>query len=279
MQRRHVVLADGIWNNKNDGSKGRHRRWKSKTGTYEGAELFGLLEGFDGLHSQLISAESHKTLELRYTFNRREIMISQLTKEQCEQNLGGKVWDCAVVLLRCYLEQGGEELQGKTVLELGSGLGLTGIACVIAGAAHTVLTDAYTAAVLTKNVAANLTPEECGRVDVKELVWGSTSSEENILTQNFKGRAPDIIVASDVLYSTAVAPALIETLQHMCGVQTRVIIAYKHRHACEAQVWATLEAVFELSQLQSPELDAIGRLCHVGLFELRPRLHGEGSES
>jgi predicted nicotinamide N-methyase len=100
-------------------------------------------------------------------------------------------------------------------------------------------------------------------------MWGNPSREDEILAKNFGGRAPDLIIASDVLYSMSVAPALIATLLHMCGAHTAVIIAYKHRHQCESQVWAALAAVFELVQLRSPALDAISRLCHVGLFELR----------
>jgi hypothetical protein len=85
VRRTPVQLVDGLWNQPDDNAKGRHRRWKSKTGTAEGAELFELLEGLEGLHSQLVSSESHKILQLCYTFSDRPITISQLTKAECEQ--------------------------------------------------------------------------------------------------------------------------------------------------------------------------------------------------
>jgi hypothetical protein len=259
-----------------------NNEWKSDANSAEGAELVALLDTFSpGLHAELVNAESHNSLQHQFPFADRSISIAQLAKEDCEHSLGGKVnggkiWDCAVVMLRGYLQQSVHELKGKTILELGSGLGLTGISCVLAGAGHTVLTDAYTVPSLLENVDENLDGEEMTRVAVEALAWGSEVAEAAIMSKHFGEASPDIILASDVLFSMMVAPAFINTLLFMTSEHTKVILVYKQRRKAESQVWTGLGAVFDIVQLRNPALDAIARVSRVGIFELRRKPAGLG---
>ena len=55
-------------------------------------------------------------------------------------SVGGKVWPSAEHFVS-YFENNSIDLSGKSVLELGSGCGYTGIALAILGASRVVLTD------------------------------------------------------------------------------------------------------------------------------------------
>lgn len=64
----------------------------------------------------------------------------QLTVGYCiPTGIGGKLWDSCLILTR-HLSRHRDLLVGKTVVELGSGLGLVGIFCSLLGA-HVTLTD------------------------------------------------------------------------------------------------------------------------------------------
>jgi hypothetical protein len=66
---------------------------------------------------------------------------------------------------------------------------------------------------------------------------------------HFGGGSPEIILASDVLFSMVVAPAFINTLLFIAGANTTVVIVYKQRRQAESQVWAGLGAAFDIAQL------------------------------
>ena len=124
---------------------------------------------------------------------------------------------------------------------------------------------------LAANVEANLSAEEAARAHVAELTWGAEPRERQLLDAHFGGGAPDVVVASDVLYSIAAAAALVGTLLRVCGERTAVLVAYKQRRAVEGRVWEGLGRAFAIAQLRSPVLDAVAERCGVGLFELRRR--------
>lgn len=79
-------------------------------------------------------------------------------REQVNQGTGTglNLWDGAILLAK-YLEQFPENVQGKYVLELGSGCGMVGIAAAILGARKTTLTDlSYTLPIMKANVERNM---------------------------------------------------------------------------------------------------------------------------
>ncbi len=87
------------------------------------------------------------------------------------EGTGLTVWDGAVTLAK-YLEHAySSVLPGKTVVELGAGTGLAGIAASILGARHVILTDL---AYALKNTQANVDRNKLsfkGVVECAELDW------------------------------------------------------------------------------------------------------------
>ena len=250
------------------------------------------------------------------TAREREIVISQ-SGDIAGGNVGAVVWDCAA-LLYSLIEDGILDVTGRSVMELGSGAGLVGIAAARAGARRVVLTDAHNLDELRVNVAANVRLDEGTESDdgclprgepttsgggsgtdaasarVARLDWdealasvssGSVAAADAafpapLLRAHFDGVAPEIVLASDVLYSrggSAAFVALLERLVAPQNVRTRVVLAYKHRHAQTLDAaWTRLHASFEVTQLRGGVLDAVREHCHVACYTIARRRGGLG---
>ena len=75
--------------------------------------------------------------------------------------LGSRVWDASVGL-SIWLCRNAHLVEGKQVLELGSGVGLSGICAALAGAAAVTLSDTQVAEAETEAEAEAETPSEAG---------------------------------------------------------------------------------------------------------------------
>jgi hypothetical protein len=105
-----------------------------------------------------------------------------------------------------------DDLTGMRVVELGCGVGLTGLAAAALGA-RVVLTDrdshvlAQAAANIDLNKPALL--EAGGRAATFKLDWRDSAALQMLLREH----GPfDLIVASDVLYSASLFPSLLHTI-------------------------------------------------------------------
>ncbi|XP_062226925.1 uncharacterized protein LOC133925104 [Phragmites australis] len=119
---------------------------------------------------------------------------------------GSWLWDSSLVLAShlATCSSARLQLQGATVLELGAGTGLPGIAAVAClSAARCVLTDVQPLLPgLRANVEANgLT---AAQADVRELRWGDQLEPELTV---------DVVLMSDVFYDPEDMPAMAATLR------------------------------------------------------------------
>ena len=193
-----------------------------------------------------------------------------------ELGFGGIVRDAALALAR-YVEAHPEAVAGKSVLELGAGMGLVSTVCSLLGATRVAATDGDAAVVgaCTRNIARNLGPaageEEAGaaRVCARVLRWGDKAAEVAV--------APpfDVIVAADIVccvYEGAYA-ALVGSLRRLCGARGEVLLAYKRRHGSEDLFFELVEPLFRLERVPCAELHADFQRpeCGIVLFRLIPR--------
>lgn len=140
---------------------------------------------------------------------------------------GSVMWDSGVVLgkfLEHAVESGRIHLQGKKVVELGSGCGLVGCIAALLGG-QVILTDLPDRLrLLKKNVEANLYGDVRGSATVDELTWGDE------LDHDIKDPLPDYVLGSDVIYSEGAVMDLLATLLDLSGTQTTVILAGELRN-------------------------------------------------
>ncbi|KAF5730402.1 protein-lysine methyltransferase METTL21D [Tripterygium wilfordii] len=141
---------------------------------------------------------------------------------------GSVMWDSGVVLAK-FLEHAVDSglllLQGKKVVELGSGCGLVGCVATLLGA-KVFLTDLPDRLrLLKKNIEANLRHVDLrGSALAKELTWGDVPDPE--LVQPL----PHYVLGSDVIYSEGAVVELLETLQQLSGSETTIFLAGELRN-------------------------------------------------
>ncbi|KAJ3198911.1 hypothetical protein HDU82_000888 [Entophlyctis luteolus] len=137
------------------------------------------------------------------------------------------------------------ELAGASVIDLGSGTGIVGIACALLGADSCLLTDIDCPAVLDllrANASSNLlaqtlsAPPGAGSdrlastpapISVCALEWACAPV---VLPAEALRRVPfDVVVGADVVYSMESVRLLVDTIDALCGPKTDVWIAHEHR--------------------------------------------------
>ncbi|GMH03916.1 hypothetical protein Nepgr_005755 [Nepenthes gracilis] len=141
---------------------------------------------------------------------------------------GAVMWDSGIVLgkfIEHAVDSGMLLLQGKKVVELGSGCGLVGCIAALLGA-QVVLTDLpERLRLLTKNVKTNLIPSDLrGSAMVRELIWGEEPDPEVLEP------LADYVLGSDVIYSEEAVGDLLATLRQLCGIHTTGILAGELRN-------------------------------------------------
>lgn len=120
------------------------------------------------------------------------------------------VWTSSVELARWCLAD--TDLRGKRVLELGSGLGLAGIAAARAGAIVTLSDYEQDALDFAQcNVLRNLSSHELERTHFHLLDW------RNVADLRLFDPAFDMVIAADVVYERRSFLPLVEALHHLLG--------------------------------------------------------------
>eukprot|EP00854_Cymbomonas_tetramitiformis_P010680 gene10680-biopygen10929 len=121
--------------------------------------------------------------------------------------------DTGSIALARYLEYDvtQSKLKGKTILELGSGVGYLGLTTSLLGAEEAVLSDrAALVPLLRSNIARNA--DLLGSARVVELDWSHSQLPTDIESTDF-----DYIVGSDLTYEHHGAQLLVQVLARLCA--------------------------------------------------------------
>ena len=165
----------------------------------------------------------------------KQLVIKEQSNELEEDGTGLNIWDGAILLAK-YLELHADIVQGKRVLELGSGPGFVGIAAGLAGASEVVLTDLqYCLPLLEENVQQNLAAARssgCERMECRVLDWFDPPAHLSQL--GFASdQAPDVILIADCVWLEELVAPLIQTIQQVLRLsaeaEPKVIISYQQR--------------------------------------------------
>mmetsp|Transcript_8633 Transcript_8633/g.15140 ORF Transcript_8633/g.15140 Transcript_8633/m.15140 type:complete len:263 (-) Transcript_8633:249-1037(-) len=138
----------------------------------------------------------------------------KLGSDETDRSTGVTIWQAAPRLAD-YLQEHSVMCEGKSVLELGAGLGLCGITAYYLGA-KIIMTDGDTHVLqkLRENVRQN-----CGSgdndamtadnnaIECRQLLWGSPHMEKFSELEKF-----DTILGADVIYTEASIPPLFDTV-------------------------------------------------------------------
>ncbi|TYJ04284.1 hypothetical protein E1A91_A12G081900v1 [Gossypium mustelinum] len=200
--------------------------WETESGAAEETMLLW------GIQQPTVSKQnafvSHSSLQLLLDACGHSLSILQSPSSLGKPGVTGAVmWDSGVVLgkfLEHAVDLGILVLQGKKVVELGSGCGLVGCIAALLGA-QVILTDLPDRLrLLKKNVESNLRHGVRGSAAVKELTWGDDPDNDLIEPP------PDYVLGSDVIYSEGAVVDLLDSLTQLCRPQTTVFLSGELRN-------------------------------------------------
>lgn len=169
-----------------------------------------------------------------FTFGSQVIELLCLHSASTDFDLTGQlVWPGAL-LLNDYLAKNAEMLQGCSIIELGSGVGVTGILCS-RFCPQLLLTDHNDEVlkILKKNIelcASSENPNCCAELAAEKLEWGNSDHIDQILQRYSRGF--DLILGADICFQQSSVPLLFDTVErllHVRGGQCKFILAYVSR--------------------------------------------------
>lgn len=163
--------------------------------------------------------------------------------EDLRDGCGGQLWPAGMVLAKYLLTQGKDSLENKTIVELGAGGGLVGLA--VARGCHVTrpifITDQKPMlALMEKNVALNNVED---KVKVIEYNWGTS-------TPPAVGGRPDVVLAADCVYFEPAFPLLLQALEDLIGPDTTCYFCFKKRRKADWRFVRDMQKRFEVTHIQ-----------------------------
>lgn len=159
--------------------------------------------------------------------------------EDLKNGCGGQLWPAGMVLSNYMLKKHRSDLVNKTILELGAGGGLVGLAVAIGCNTTTTLhvTDQEPMFELMKqNIALNGL-ESCVEASIYD--WGTPTPSQLPIH-------PDIILAADCVYFEPAFPLLQQTLKDLIGKNTVCYFCFKRRRRADLTFTKTARKLFEV---------------------------------
>eukprot|EP00557_Chaetoceros_sp_GSL56_P009840 CAMPEP_0176480870 /NCGR_PEP_ID=MMETSP0200_2-20121128/2509_1 /TAXON_ID=947934 /ORGANISM="Chaetoceros sp., Strain GSL56" /LENGTH=279 /DNA_ID=CAMNT_0017877021 /DNA_START=146 /DNA_END=982 /DNA_ORIENTATION=- len=158
------------------------------------------------------------------------LIVKEESNNKDEDGTGLNVWDGSLLLAR-YLEKNPSKVRGKSVLELGSGPGLVGIAAAILGSKVVILSDlSYALPLMKRNVEFNknmIYSTQCETIDCVEINWFSPPDRDTLCEYE---RFPQVILIADCVWLEDLVTPLIDTVEKYYNAHTKeVIMTYQRR--------------------------------------------------
>ncbi|XP_010557462.1 PREDICTED: protein N-lysine methyltransferase METTL21A [Tarenaya hassleriana] len=171
----------------------------------------------------------------RFTFGSHVLQLYCLQSASTDFDLTGQlVWPGAM-LMNDYLSKNAELLQGCSVIELGSGVGITGILCS-KFCRKVVLTDHNDEVlkILKKNIDFHdslRSPDSPVELEAAKLEWGHKCQLGEILQKHNGGF--DLILGADICFQQSSIPPLFDTVEQLLRTRghgnCKFILAYVSR--------------------------------------------------
>ncbi|XP_011090179.1 protein-lysine N-methyltransferase EFM3 isoform X1 [Sesamum indicum] len=171
----------------------------------------------------------------RFTFGSQVLELYCLQSASTDFDLTGQlVWPGAE-LLNHYLSKNADMLRGCSVIELGSGVGITGILCS-RFCSEVVMTDHNDEVlkILTRNIELHQSSQDshsCARLKAEKLEWGNSEQLKYILQRHPEGF--DLVLGADICFQQSSIPLLFNTVEKLLQVsrqaKCKFILGYVSR--------------------------------------------------
>lgn len=168
-----------------------------------------------------------------FTFGSHVLHLHCLQSASTDYDLTGQIVWPGAMLLNNYLSENSGILEGQSVIELGSGIGITGILCS-RFCREVVLTDHSDEVleIINKNIELQSSSQNqsSAGLTAEKLDWGNNDQISQILHKYPKGF--DIILGADICFQQSSVPLLFSTVEKLLlcqGGKCRFILAYVSR--------------------------------------------------
>ncbi|KAF2742477.1 hypothetical protein M011DRAFT_490558 [Sporormia fimetaria CBS 119925] len=164
-------------------------------------------------------------------------------QEDLKNGCGGQLWPAGMVLSKYMLRKHREDMADKSIVELGAGGGLVGLAvamgCKTTKTLH--ITDQIPMYKLMQdNIELN---NLSSRVQASVYDWG-TPPPSNI------PQHPDIILAADCVYFEPAFPLLQQTIKDLIGENTVCYFCFKRRRRADLQFMKAAKKMFDVQDVE-----------------------------
>ncbi|KAJ6164319.1 hypothetical protein N7470_002991 [Penicillium chermesinum] len=166
-----------------------------------------------------------------------------LLKEDLKEGCGGQLWPAGMILAEYLLRRHSSQLLNKSIVELGAGGGLVGLAiargCQISPPIH--ITDQEPMySLMRENIQLNGLGSS---VEASVLNWGEPIPDHI-------PRRPEVILAADCVYFEPAFPLLITTLQDLLGPDSVCYFCFKRRRRADLRFMKAAKKAFHVEEVQ-----------------------------
>ncbi|KAL4963179.1 putative methyltransferase-domain-containing protein [Aspergillus stella-maris] len=193
-----------------------------------------------------------------------------LLKEDLKDGCGGQLWPAGMVLSKYMLRRHRSSLIDKTIVELGAGGGLVGLAvasgCELGRAPIYITDQDPMLALMNANISLNnLTT----KVSAAVLDWGTPVPDDI-------PRRPDVILAADCVYFEPAFPLLITTLGDLLGPNSVCYFCFKRRRRADLRFLKLAKKAFQVDEITDDPDAETYRRENLFLYTIRSKLSGNG---
>ncbi|KAM5443964.1 Protein-lysine N-methyltransferase efm6 [Microsporum ferrugineum] len=187
-------------------------------------------------------------------------------REDLKEGCGGQIWPAGVVLSKYMIENHASDLLGKTIIELGSGSGLVGLAVARGCATDSpvYITDQMAMfPLMQQNIELNgLT----GVVHAALLDWG----DEEAVRALPKAK---VILAADCVYFEPAFPLLLSTLEALLEEEDAVCyFCFKKRRKADLRFIKQVKKKFDFTEVTDGVDREFCKQERIFLYTLRRRM-------
>ncbi|KAK5091096.1 Protein-lysine N-methyltransferase efm6 [Lithohypha guttulata] len=198
-----------------------------------------------------------------------------LLHEDLKEGCGGQLWPAGVTLAK-YMLTYHRDLRSKSILEIGAGGGLVGLAvasgCLVDNDKKLLVTDQIPMlSLMQKNVALNALD---AKVQAEVYDWGEPIpvAVASHLPQSGadSSHCPDVVLAADCVYFEPAFPLLLQTLQDLIGPSTVCYFCFKKRRKADMRFIRDMNKTFKVEEVEYDDRDQ-DRQASVFLHKLTAR--------
>ncbi|KAH0844549.1 hypothetical protein AYO21_08561 [Fonsecaea monophora] len=177
---------------------------------------------------------------------------SLILHEDLQEGCGGQLWPAGMVLSKYMLRyHRAGSLRGKSVVEIGAGGGLVGLAvalgCELDSDQKIYITDQIPMlALMRKNITLNKLED---KVVAEVYDWG-TAPPPTILSSRTQHQHPDVVLAADCVYFEPTFPLLLQTLNDLIGPETTCYFCFKKRRKADMRFIRDMTKSFQAEYIE-----------------------------